>query len=131
MKKKNVQKKIDHICSIMEKLYMLPILLTVLWLVTVYCKLFKNTRSELACKCPFYYRQLANKCTEDEFVVGFDMEWPFNFQTGSGKTALIQISPSLDICYLLHLPQIEKLPKGLTEFLHHPKVKLTGVNIKK
>lgn len=96
----------------------------------IYCKLLSNVLLLLSCKCPFC-RQLANKCTEDEFVVGFDMEWPFNFHTGAGKTALIQISPSLDICYLLHLPEIEKLPKGLPEFLHHPKVKLTGVNIKK
>lgn len=74
---------------------------------------------------------MANECLEETLVVGFDMEWPFNFQTGSGKTALIQISPNLDVCHLLHLPELKNLPKGLFEFLHHPKVKLTGVNIKK
>lgn len=73
---------------------------------------------------------MANKCTEETFVIGFDMEWPFSFQTGPGRTALIQISPSLDICHLLHLPELKKLPKVLKEFLEHPKVRITGVNIK-
>jgi len=73
---------------------------------------------------------LANKCLEETLVVGFDMEWPFSFQTGPGKTALIQISPSLDICHLLHIPNLKSLPQGLVEFLQHPKVRLTGVNIK-
>ncbi|XP_076238458.1 WRN RecQ like helicase isoform X3 [Calliopsis andreniformis] len=39
--------------------------------------------------------------------IGFDLEWPFSFQTGSGKTALAQICLN-----------------------NHPKVKLVGVNIK-
>ncbi|XP_066262558.1 3'-5' exonuclease-like [Euwallacea similis] len=73
---------------------------------------------------------MAIACTEETFVVGFDMEWPFSFKTGSGKTSLIQISPNLEVCYLLHLPELKKLPKGLFEFLHHPKIQLAGINIK-
>ncbi|KAF7279054.1 hypothetical protein GWI33_007689 [Rhynchophorus ferrugineus] len=67
---------------------------------------------------------------EDIIVVGFDMEWSFSFQTGPGKTALIQISPNLNICHLLHIFQLKNVPKGLVQFLQHPKVRLTGVNIK-
>lgn len=59
------------------------------------------------------------------------MEWPFSFQTGAGKTALIQISPNLDITYLLHVSELKNLPAGLCEFLAHPNVRLTGNNIKK
>lgn len=64
-------------------------------------------------------------------MVGFDLEWPFSFQTGSGKASVIQISPSLDICYVLQVSKLNKLPKGLNEFLAHPKTRITGVNIKK
>jgi hypothetical protein len=63
--------------------------------------------------------------------VGFDIEWPFSFQTGSGKTALVQICLSQTVCYLLQLYNIQKLPASLIAFLSHPKVKLVGVNIKK
>ncbi|KAL1513887.1 hypothetical protein ABEB36_003227 [Hypothenemus hampei] len=73
---------------------------------------------------------MVNESYDDEFVIGFDMEWPFNFKTGSGKTALIQISPNLKICYLLHIPLLKRLPKGLYELLHNPKIRVTGVNIK-
>lgn len=70
--------------------------------------------------------------TEDQLVpLGFDIEWPFSFQTGSGKTALLQICPSSDICYLFHVYSLKKLPLALIVLLKHPKVKLVGVNIKK
>ncbi|XP_045480598.1 Werner Syndrome-like exonuclease [Harmonia axyridis] len=68
--------------------------------------------------------------SKDVLVIGFDMEWPFSFQTGAGKTALIQISPNLDITYLLHVSELKNLPAGLCEFLAHPNVRLTGNNIK-
>uniref|UniRef100_A0A1Y1KV13 3'-5' exonuclease n=1 Tax=Photinus pyralis TaxID=7054 RepID=A0A1Y1KV13_PHOPY len=73
--------------------------------------------------------QLANKTSED-FVLGFDMEWPFSFQTGSGKTALIQIAPNLNTCYLYHVSTLTKIPVVLYELLSHSKVKIVGVNIK-
>ncbi|XP_058795255.1 3'-5' exonuclease [Phymastichus coffea] len=62
--------------------------------------------------------------------VGFDLEWPFSFQTGSGKTALAQICLSEKICHLLYLYKIKKLPASFIALLSHPKVKLVGVNIK-
>ncbi|XP_030760147.1 Werner Syndrome-like exonuclease [Sitophilus oryzae] len=73
---------------------------------------------------------IADNCSDDHMVVGFDMEWSFNFQTGPDRTALIQISPTLDVCHLLHISELRSLPKGLVKFLEHPKVRLTGVNIK-
>lgn len=72
------------------------------------------------------------RASEKEIVpIGFDLEWPFSFQTGSGKTALAQICLANDVCYLLHIYSLKKLPASFTEFLCHPKVKLVGVNIKK
>lgn len=59
------------------------------------------------------------------------MEWPFSFQTGSGKTAVIQISPNLDECFIFHVSTLKSLPKSLTELLAHDNVRLAGVNIKK
>lgn len=64
-------------------------------------------------------------------MLGFDMEWPFSYQTGPGKTAVIQISPDLTTCYILHVSELKNLPKSLSELLIHPKVRLSGVNIKK
>lgn len=66
-----------------------------------------------------------------ELVVGFDMEWPFSFVNGPGKTAVIQISPTLQDCYIFHVSNLKKLPVALTEFLCHSNVRLTGINIKK
>ncbi|XP_033202442.2 3'-5' exonuclease isoform X1 [Bombus vancouverensis nearcticus] len=62
--------------------------------------------------------------------IGFDLEWPFSFQTGSGKTALAQICFSENICYLLHIYSLKKLPAAFVVLLSHPKVRLVGVNIK-
>lgn len=66
----------------------------------------------------------------ENFVLGFDMEWPFSFQNGPGKTSLIQISSSLDMCYLFQTSEIKKLPLALTELLSHTNVRITGVNIR-
>lgn len=62
--------------------------------------------------------------------IAFDMEWPFSFQTGPGKSALIQICADLDLCYLFHLSKLKKLPAALLALLNHSKVRLHGVNIK-
>lgn len=59
------------------------------------------------------------------------MEWPFNFKTGPGKTALIQLSPTINDCFLFHVAELNKLPKALTVLLSHSNVRLVGVNIKK
>lgn len=74
---------------------------------------------------------MAVDCKDELFVVGFDMEWPFNFVDGPGKTAVIQISSSFTECIILHVSALKTIPKSLTEFLKHPKVRLAGVNIKK
>ncbi|KYN11924.1 Werner Syndrome-like exonuclease, partial [Trachymyrmex cornetzi] len=71
------------------------------------------------------------KRSEKEIVpIGFDLEWPFNFQTGSGKTALVQICLEDSVCYLLYVYSLKKLPAAFVELLCHSKVKLVGVNIK-
>ncbi|KYM83712.1 Werner Syndrome-like exonuclease [Atta colombica] len=71
------------------------------------------------------------KRSKKEIVpIGFDLEWPFNFQTGSGKTALMQICLEDSVCYLLYVYSLKKLPAAFVELLCHSKVKLVGVNIK-
>lgn len=77
-----------------------------------------------------YFRSEAAASNEN-YIVGFDLEWPFSFKTGPGKVAVIQISPTLNKCYVLHVSTLKKLPKALIEFLQHPNVRLSGVNIKK
>lgn len=64
------------------------------------------------------------------FVIGFDLEWPFSFQTGPGKTATIQISPDEKTCYIFHVSKLKNLPKSLSELLIHSNVRITGNNIK-
>ncbi|OAD55802.1 Werner Syndrome-like exonuclease [Eufriesea mexicana] len=66
----------------------------------------------------------------DVVPIGFDLEWPFNFQTGSGKTALAQICFNETNCYLFHIYSFKKLPAAFVILLSHSKVKLVGVNIK-
>lgn len=69
-------------------------------------------------------------CSEDLVQLGFDSEWPIYGNTGSGKTAVIQICPSEEICHIIHVYNIYRLPKVLFEIIQHPKVKLVGLNIK-
>ncbi|CAG9813281.1 unnamed protein product [Phaedon cochleariae] len=66
----------------------------------------------------------------DLLIVGFDLEWPFSFVTGTERTAVAQISIDLKNCYILHVSKFKNLPKGLSEFLIHPNVRITGNNIK-
>ncbi|KAK0092985.1 hypothetical protein PV326_000176 [Microctonus aethiopoides] len=70
------------------------------------------------------------KFTNSSFPIGFDLEWPFSFQTGPGKTALAQICVSENTCHLFHLYNLKKLPASLIQLLSHSRVKLVGVNIK-
>lgn len=63
--------------------------------------------------------------------IAFDMEWPFTFQTGPGKTAVIQLCADVDLCYVLHIAALKKLPAALVQLLTHDKVCLHGVNVKK
>ncbi|EFN72228.1 Werner syndrome ATP-dependent helicase [Camponotus floridanus] len=83
--------------------------------------------------CAFVCNNLTeeiNRSKEKVVPLGFDLEWPFSFQTGSGKTALVQICPDVNVCYLLHIYSLNKLPAAFVELLCHPKVMLVGVNIK-
>lgn len=59
------------------------------------------------------------------------MEWPFSFQTGPGKTAVIQLCANLDTCYVFHVSELAKLPAALIKILTHDAVCLHGVNVKK
>ncbi|XP_017084650.2 Werner Syndrome-like exonuclease [Drosophila eugracilis] len=68
---------------------------------------------------------------KDEIVpMAFDMEWPFSFQTGPGKSAVIQICVDVKCCYIYQLTNLKKLPAVLVALINHPKVRLHGVNIK-
>lgn len=82
----------------------------------------------------FYYtihREWANQQTENVIPIAFDMEWPFSFTTGSGRTAVIQMCANLDTCYVFHVYNLKKLPAALFLLLSHERVCLHGVNIKK
>lgn len=68
---------------------------------------------------------------ESEIVpIAFDLEWPFSFQTGPGKVALMQLCLEENECFLFHLTPLAKIPASLMALLSHPKVRLHGVNIK-
>ncbi|XP_004521309.1 Werner Syndrome-like exonuclease [Ceratitis capitata] len=66
----------------------------------------------------------------DLVPMAFDMEWPFSFQTGPGKSAVIQICVEEHSCYVFQLTNLNRLPAALMALLKHPKVRLHGVNIK-
>ncbi|KAK9503531.1 hypothetical protein O3M35_010070 [Rhynocoris fuscipes] len=63
----------------------------------------------------------------EELVLGFDQEWP---PTATGKVSLMQICPNEHECYIFQFSGIRSLPKVLLHLLKHPKVKITGLNIK-
>uniref|UniRef100_A0A1A9VER1 3'-5' exonuclease n=1 Tax=Glossina austeni TaxID=7395 RepID=A0A1A9VER1_GLOAU len=62
--------------------------------------------------------------------LSFDMEWPFSFKTGPGKTSVVQMCLELNCCYVFQLTNLRKLPAALVALLKHPRVRLHGVNIK-
>ncbi|XP_075148910.1 WRN exonuclease [Haematobia irritans] len=67
---------------------------------------------------------------EDLIPISFDMEWPFSFQTGPGKAAVIQMCVDEKCCYVFHLTNLKKLPAALVALLKHKRVRLHGVNVK-
>ncbi|XP_037949726.1 Werner Syndrome-like exonuclease isoform X1 [Teleopsis dalmanni] len=78
-----------------------------------------------------FVMQWVDKQTHLEVVpLSFDMEWPFSFQTGPGKSSVIQVCVEENCCYVFHLTNLKKLPAALMALLKHPKVRLHGVNIK-
>ncbi|KAH8369011.1 hypothetical protein KR009_009419, partial [Drosophila setifemur] len=74
--------------------------------------------------------QWVDKQEEDVVPMAFDMEWPFSFQTGPGKSSVIQICVDVKCCYVYQLTNLKKLPAALMALINHPKVRLHGVNIK-
>lgn len=72
-----------------------------------------------------------DKHAEKLIPIAFDMEWPFSFQTGPGRTAVIQLCADVSICYVFHVHHLKRLPVALVNLLRHDKVILHGVNIKK
>ncbi|KAH8417450.1 hypothetical protein KR222_000047, partial [Zaprionus bogoriensis] len=75
--------------------------------------------------------QWVDKQTATDVVpMAFDMEWPFSFQTGPGKTSVIQICVDERCCYVYQLSNLKKIPAALAALINHPKVRLHGVNIK-
>lgn len=76
--------------------------------------------------------QWVDKQTDkDKVPIAFDMEWPFSYKTGAGKSALIQVCADINLCYLFHIYELKRLPAALIKLISHPKVVLNGVNIKK
>lgn len=79
----------------------------------------------------FFNSNWVNKHEDKVVPIAFDMEWPFTFQTGSGKTAVIQLCADINMCYVFHVYDLKKMPAVLVALLKHDKVVLHGVNIKK
>lgn len=76
-------------------------------------------------------RQWVDKQTKTDVVpMAFDMEWPFSFQTGPGKSSVIQICVDERCCFVYQLSKLKKIPAALVALINHPKVRLHGVNIK-
>lgn len=63
--------------------------------------------------------------------IAFDMEWPFSYKFGSGKSAVIQLCADVNVCYVFQISNLKRLPAALMCLLYHKKVCLHGVNIKK
>lgn len=59
------------------------------------------------------------------------MECPFSFETGPGKTAVIQLCADINVVYVFHLTNIKKLPAALCILLKHDRIQLHGVDIEK
>ncbi|XP_053682037.1 3'-5' exonuclease [Sabethes cyaneus] len=84
---------------------------------------------DVACACDELL-QWVEKQPLTPVPIAFDLEWPFSFQTGPGPTALMQLCADLQCCYLFQLSCLKRLPVALLQLLHHPKVRLHGVNVK-
>jgi len=64
-------------------------------------------------------------------VVGLDTEWPINYKphVGEQKTAVIQLCPSVDRCYIFHVSQIGSIPGPLKSLLEDASITKVGLNI--
>ncbi|KAK3751159.1 hypothetical protein QZH41_015484 [Actinostola sp. cb2023] len=70
---------------------------------------------------------------KEEKVMGFDMEWRVMFVKGGGsrKTALLQLCPTEDTCYLFQLSRMTGFPGALKSLLEDEKILKTGVGIQR
>lgn len=116
--------KVEYATAMMDIASMSDDLLYVFFLVRRILTMVGNNSSYL-------YRTWVNKQEDAEIPIAFDMEWPFSFQTGSGKTAVIQLCADVEVCYVFHVFDLKRLPVALVSLLNHEKVILHGVNIKK
>ncbi|CAB4013713.1 Werner syndrome ATP-dependent helicase, partial [Paramuricea clavata] len=62
-------------------------------------------------------------------VVGFDIEWKVTFTSKVRKTALIQLCPSKEICYLFHIFMMNGFPSELKFILENEAITKVGVGI--
>ncbi|XP_002069580.2 Werner Syndrome-like exonuclease [Drosophila willistoni] len=85
---------------------------------------------EIAASADDVIQWIDKQTTLDVVPMAFDMEWPFSFQTGPGKSSVIQVCVDERCCYVYQLSKLKKLPAALVALLNHPKVRLHGVNIK-
>lgn len=87
---------------------------------------------DMAFACDQLVQWVEKRCALEHPVVpiAFDLEWPFSFQTGPGRTALMQLCLETDVCYLFQLSCVKKLPAAVLQLLTHPRVQLHGVNVK-
>uniref|UniRef100_A0AAG5DMU0 3'-5' exonuclease n=1 Tax=Anopheles atroparvus TaxID=41427 RepID=A0AAG5DMU0_ANOAO len=92
---------------------------------------YYTSMHDIAFSCDNILQWVHKQPPDDHGIpIAFDMEWPFNFQTGPGRTALMQLCPSTDRCLLFQLSCLKRLPAALMQLLYHPRVILHGVNIK-
>lgn len=86
---------------------------------------------DIAFACDQLLEWVNKQTDKSKIPIAFDMEWPFSFKTGPGKSALIQVCADIQLCYLFHISELKKLPTALIQLISHSKVVLHGVNIKK
>ncbi|XP_052900670.1 3'-5' exonuclease [Anopheles moucheti] len=91
---------------------------------------YYTTLQDIAFHSNNLLNQLLQQSTDQDIPIAFDLEWPFSFTTGPGRTALMQLCGNTDYCLLLQISCLKRLPPALTELLYHPRVVLHGVNIK-
>ncbi|EDW59362.2 3'-5' exonuclease [Drosophila virilis] len=85
---------------------------------------------EIAASADEVMQWVEKQTNADVVPLAFDMEWPFSFQTGPGKSSVIQICVEERCCYVYQLSKLKRIPAALVALLNHSKVRLHGVNIK-
>uniref|UniRef100_A0A182N0D5 3'-5' exonuclease n=1 Tax=Anopheles dirus TaxID=7168 RepID=A0A182N0D5_9DIPT len=91
---------------------------------------YYQTLHDMAFSCDQLVQWVERQDTAADVPIAFDLEWPFSFQTGPGRTALLQLCATTDRCLLLQLSCLKRLPAALLQLLYHPRVVLHGVNVK-